>query len=77
MKFWKNRWFGDTPLSVSFSTIFEVTSDEDAWVGSQIQDNDWALIFSSPLSSQRLQVLAKMVDVLQKHNIIDSQNQVS
>ena len=32
VRFWRNRWCGDSPLCVSFSSLFVLTDDKDAWV---------------------------------------------
>ena len=44
VKFWKHCWIGDVPLAYAF----EMASNKDAWVSSQIQENDWAITFSHP-----------------------------
>ena len=30
--FWKDKWCGDSPLSVSFPTLFALAIDKEAWV---------------------------------------------
>ena len=32
VRFWRNRWCGDSPLSVSFPTLFALAIDKEAWV---------------------------------------------
>ena len=32
VRFWRDRWCGDSPLCVSFSSLFVLTDDKDAWV---------------------------------------------
>ena len=32
VKFWKDRWCGDSPLCVSFPTLFALAVSKDAWV---------------------------------------------
>ena len=39
VKFWKDCWICETPLAFSFPSLFEMVSDKDAWINSQIQDN--------------------------------------
>ena len=32
VRFWRDRWCGDSPLSVSFPTLFALGIDKEAWV---------------------------------------------
>ena len=32
VRFWRDRWCGDSPLSVSFPTLFDLAIDKEAWV---------------------------------------------
>ena len=32
VKFWKGKWWRDTPLSYSFSSLFAITTSKEAWV---------------------------------------------
>ena len=32
MRFWRDRWCGDSPLCVSFPSLFALTDDKEAWV---------------------------------------------
>ena len=32
MRFWRDKWCGDSPLSVSFLSLFALAVDEKAWV---------------------------------------------
>jgi len=76
MKFWKDCWIGEVPLALIFPNFFEMAADQDVWVSSQIQDNDWAVFFHHPLSPVRLQMLATLIGVLRGHTIQNSSDQV-
>ena len=32
LKFWKDKWCGDEPLSVSFPSLFALATSKEAWV---------------------------------------------
>ena len=32
VRFWRDRWCGDSPLSVSFPTLFALALHKEAWV---------------------------------------------
>ena len=32
VRFWRDRWCGDSPLCVSFPSLFSFTVDKEAWV---------------------------------------------
>ena len=32
MRFWRDKWCGDSPLSVSFLSLFALAVDEKAWL---------------------------------------------
>ena len=32
VRFWRDRWCGDSPLCVSFPSLFALTDDKDSWV---------------------------------------------
>ncbi|RVX05286.1 hypothetical protein CK203_020231 [Vitis vinifera] len=32
VRFWRDRWCGDSPLCVSFPSLFALTDDKEAWV---------------------------------------------
>ena len=32
LKFWKDKWCGDTPLRDSFSDFYSIACSKDAWV---------------------------------------------
>ena len=32
VRFWRDRWCEDSPLCVSFPSLFALTDDKDAWV---------------------------------------------
>ena len=32
MRFWRDRWYGDSPLSVSFPSLFALAIDKETWV---------------------------------------------
>ena len=33
IKFWKDRWCGDTPLNIAFHSLFTCVCVKEAWVG--------------------------------------------
>ena len=76
MKFWKDCWLGEVPLALTFPSLFDMPSDKDVWVSSYIQDNNWALSFRHPLCLARLQMLAVLTGVLQRHTFRDTPDQV-
>ena len=77
MRFCKDCWISEVPLAYAFLNLFYMASDKDAWVSSQIQDNNWALTFCHPISLIRLQALAEMVHILRQHTFQDVPDQVS
>ena len=32
VRFWRDRWCGDSPLCVSFPSLFALAVDKEAWV---------------------------------------------
>ena len=32
VKFWTDKWCGDTPLSLSFPSLFAISSSNEAWM---------------------------------------------
>ena len=67
LRFWRTAWIREVPLSYAFHSLFEMASDKDAWVSSQIQDNDWAFTFCHPFSQTRLQMLATLICIFRWH----------
>jgi len=60
----------------AYPSLFEMVVDQDAWVSSQIQDNEWALTFRFPLSQPRLLILADLMNMLRQHTFQDTLDQV-
>jgi len=77
VKFYTDCRIGEVPLAYAFASLFDVASNKDAWVNSQIQDNDWALSFCPPLSPARLQDLAGLMDILRMHTFWDGPDQIT
>ncbi|RVX04134.1 Dynamin-related protein 5A [Vitis vinifera] len=49
VRFWRDRWCGDSPLSVSFPTLFDLAIDKEAWVvdfWDPLAEGGWNLCFS-------------------------------
>jgi len=51
--FWRDKWVGSNPLCVTFSRLFSISNQKDAWVGDvcEIRDEEsrWTLTWQRPM----------------------------
>ena len=76
MKFWKDCWIGEVLLAHVFSNLFEVASDKETWVSSQVQDNNWAITFRHHLSVVILKMLTALICTLREHIFQDTMDKI-
>ena len=54
VRFWKDRWCGDSPFCVAFPTLFAISTSKDVWVKnvwSFIEgEGSWSPPFSKPFN---------------------------
>ena len=53
MRFWRDRWCGESPLCVSFPSLFVLVVDKEAWVADVLDplvDGGWNPRFSRALN---------------------------
>ena len=59
LKFWKDKWCGDEPLSVSFPSLFALATLKEAWVADLwshfIGAGVWIPIFSRHLNDWEIE----------------------
>ena len=53
VKFWKDRWYGDEPLCMTFLSLFALASSKKAWVAmweDQVEEGHWDPCFDGHLN---------------------------
>ena len=73
IKFWKDIWLGDTPLKVSFPSLFVLAPSKEAWVreywSSATSGGGWNPIFSRPFNDWEVEEAERLLCGLGRYTL--------
>nr|XP_033510409.1 uncharacterized protein LOC104090014 isoform X2 [Nicotiana tomentosiformis] len=72
IKFWKDRWFGNTPLKDMFPGMYHIALNKDSDVAQNRDNGTWCPLFRRNLQDWEVNSLLTMLSSL-GHNIEDQQ----
>ena len=55
VKFWKDKWCGDSSLRESFLELYSIAFSKDAWVSDLWEDGGWSPRFTRQLHDWELE----------------------
>ena len=65
IKFWNDKWCGDEPLNVSFSSLFALSNSKEAWVVELWQHSSegggWSPNFPRPLNDWEIVIVERFL----------------
>jgi hypothetical protein len=72
--FWNEVWIGDSPFSVRFKRLFELSLNKEITVNMALSDNCDSLIFRRRLHGESAQLLEDLKNICNAINLDDSRN---
>ena len=67
VKFWKDKWCGDSSLRESFPKLYSIAFSKDAWVSDLWEDCGWSLRFTRQLHDWELEEVQAFLGRLLVH----------
>ena len=67
VKFWKDKWCGDSSLRESFPELYSIASSKDAWVSDLWEDGGWSPRFTGQLHDWELEEVQAFLGRLSAH----------
>ena len=75
VKFWRDRWYGDEPLYVSFPSLFTLTSSKKAWVVDlwvhSSEGGGWNPSFSRLLNDWEIETVECFLSRIQDNVVVE------
>ena len=74
MRFWRDRWCGDSPLCVSFPSLFAFTVDKEAWVADfwdLLAEGSWNPCFSRAFNDWEVEEAERFLERLNGKGVIE------
>ena len=77
VRFWRDRWCGDSPLCVSFPSLFALTVDKEAWVTDiwdPLTEGGWNPCFSRAFNDWAVEEAARFLERLHGKRVLEDVN---